>query len=87
MDHKGENMISGQNMVSGSLPIESRRVQGSFFSGKMAISGSGSSPIEFERAHGCFFFWKMAIWDSGSLFWDSGSPPRALGCAQGCLFF
>ena len=42
MDHKGENMISGQNMVSGSLPIEFGRAQGCFFSGKMAISDSGS---------------------------------------------
>ena len=28
----------------------------------------------------------MAISDSGSKFLDSGSPPRALGHAQGCLF-
>ena len=55
MDHKGENMISGQNMVSGSLPIESGRAQGCSFSGKMAISGSGSSPIESGHAQGCFF--------------------------------
>ena len=42
MDHKGENMISGQNMVSGSLPIESGRAQGCFFFWKMAIWNSGS---------------------------------------------
>ena len=69
MDHKGENMISGQNIVSGSLPIESGRAQGCFFSGKMAISGSGSSPIEFGRAQGCFF---LETWKSGILeahFW------------------
>ena len=77
MDHKGENMISGQNMVSGSLPIESGRVQGCFFTGKMAISGSGSSPIEFGRVQGCFFFWKngnLGFWKqiSGSGKWQSG---------------
>ena len=83
MDHKGENMISGQNMVSGSLPIEFGRAQGCLFSGDMAISGSGSNvldsgspPIESGHAQGCFVFWKMAIWDSGSQFWDSGSDSQ-----------
>ena len=57
-------MRSGQNMVSGSLPIESGRAQG---------WNSGSPPRESGHAQGCFFFWKMAIWDSGSQFWDSGS--------------
>ena len=72
MDHKGENMISGQNMVSGSLPIEFGRAQGCFFfSEKMAISDSGSSPIESGRAQGCFVSGKMAISDSGSKFLDS----------------
>ena len=76
MDHKGENMISGQKMVSGSLPIESGRAQGCFFSGKNAISDSGSKfldsgspPIESGHAQGCFFCRK---WQSGILeanFW------------------
>ena len=62
MDHKGENMISGQHMVSGSLPTESGRAPGCFSSGKMAISGSGSSPIEFGRVQGCVLSGKM--WQS-----------------------
>ena len=90
MDHKGENIISKQSIVSGSLPIESGspiefgRARGcSFFSVKMAISDSGSKfldsgspPIESGHAQGCVLFWKMAIWDSGSQFWDSGSDSQ-----------
>ena len=80
-------MISGQNMVSGSLPIEFGRAQGCFFvSGKMAISGSGSSAIEFGRAQGCYFFWKngnLGFWKQISGFWKPSDRIRA--CSR--LFF
>ena len=87
MDHKGENMISGQNMVSGSLPIESWRAQRCFCFWKNDILDfwKPSDPIR-ACSRLCFFSRKHAIWDSGSQCWDSGSPPIESGHAQGCFF-
>ena len=81
-------MISGQNMLSGSLPIESGRAQGCIFFWE-------NGNLEFWKLSGgiwacsrqLFFSGKMAISDSGSKFLDSGSPPIESGHAQGCLFF
>ena len=62
---------SWEEMISGNLPIESGRVQGCYFSGKMGISDSGSQfwdsgspPRALGHAQGCFF---SAKWQSGIL--------------------
>ena len=61
----GLRVGSGEEMISGNLPIESGRAQGCFFfSGKMAIWDSGSPPRALGRAPGCFFSEK---WQSGIL--------------------
>ena len=52
----GLRVGSGEEMISGSLPIESGRAQGCFFfSRKMTIWDSGSPPRAVGRAQGCFF--------------------------------
>ena len=83
-------MISGQNMISGSFPIESGRAQGCLFSRKMEISDSGSSHKLSDRIRACSRLYfcpeKMAILDSGSKFLDSAGPSIESGHAQGCFF-
>ena len=86
MDHKGENMISGQNMVSGSLPIESGRAQGCLFFWKHGNLGFWKLSDRIRACSRLFFSGKMAISDSGSKFLDSGSPPIESGHAQGGFF-
>ena len=83
----GLRVGSGEEMISGNLPIESGRAQGCFLFLKNGILDFGKPSNRISACSRLFFFsGKMAISDSGSQFLDSGSPPRALGRAQGYFF-
>ena len=63
---------SGEQMVSGNLPIESGHAQGFFFFEKWQsrILDANLGILEALREHwgvlkAVFVFWKIAIWDSG----------------------
>ena len=61
----GLRVGSGEEMISGNLPIESGRAQGCFFCWKMAIWDSGSPPRALGRAQKAALFSEK--WQSGIL--------------------